>query len=133
MGLFVPGRASDGAAALAIVSEMGLLVSVDAFAAQFGRLRFRRRPDSAAAMVQRFLNGMEAAIAIAHPGGVEWCTEGVLWSARDALEDRLLHRVHDHVFAVLEEETTQDDALATALGQLAAAVQPAMLDVPRAF
>ena len=106
---FVPGEAGDNSAAQAIIKEMGLLISVDAFAAQFSKLCFAARPDAAAGMVQRFLNGMEAAIAVAHPEGYpDGCTEGALWWARDALEDRLLHRLHDDVFGVLPEERQQD-------------------------
>ena len=40
---------------------------MDSFASQFHNLGFREAPDAAAGMAQRFLNGMEAAIAVSTP------------------------------------------------------------------
>ena len=130
---FTPGGASDGHAANAIIRDMGLMVSVDAFAAQFHKLRYSTRPNYAAGMAQRFLNGMEAAVAISHPEGAEHCTDGMLRWARDSLEDRLLHRIHNHVFGALSDEATHDKLLASRLRALAALLTPAQLDVPPAF
>ena len=113
-------------------------------------------------MAHRFLNGMEAAIAISHPDGEQHattvalgyspvgsyseagggifaagpmgCAEGVLWCARDLLEDRLLHRLHDHVFGVLPEETAHDALISKRLYALADVLaQPEQLDVSAAF
>jgi hypothetical protein len=131
---FAPGAAGDNSAAQAIIREMGLLVSADAFAAQFPKLHFASQPDVAAGMVQRFLNGMEAAVAVAHPEVYpNGCTEGALWWARDVLEDRLLHRLHDHVFGVLAGEQQQDTELSDCLDALSDALTPAQLDVSAAF
>jgi len=76
---------------------------------------------------------MEAAIAISHPEGAEHCTDGTLRCARDALEDRLLHRIHYHVFGALSDEATHDKLLTSRLRALAALLTPAQLDVPPAF
>ena len=62
-----PYAPPDARAAAAIVDSLGLAMSVDSFAAQFEGLGFLSNPDAAAAMAQRFLNGMEAAIAVSSP------------------------------------------------------------------
>jgi hypothetical protein len=49
------------------------------------------------------------------------------------LEDRLLHRLHDHVFGVLAGEQQQDTELSDCLDALSDALTPAQLDVSAAF
>ena len=68
MSLLGPFTEAESRASEALIEHLGLPVMVDAFITQFHSLGFRSDPVAAAAMVQRFLNGMEAAIAISiHP------------------------------------------------------------------
>ena len=143
----VPYARGDVRAARALIAHLGLPMNVDAFVTQFDKKGYRKDADAAAGMAHRFLNGMEAAIAVssterlnlntgqADPkappispatasnwvlqGGEIGCaTEGVLWCARDQLEDRLLHGLHDAVFGVLDEEIERDDTLHRRLSSL---------------
>jgi hypothetical protein len=81
----LPYRRADALTASGLIEHLGLPTSVDAFARNFGALRFAEAPDAAAAMAHRFLNCMEAAIAVAAPASLvhHYALEGVLWSARD--------------------------------------------------
>lgn len=151
----LPYARADAAAAVWLIDHLGLPMNVDAFAQHFDTAGYLLSPDAAAAMAHRFLNGMEAAIAVSHPertaaldgsGGVGTspstlappppsCTEGVLWAARDLLEDRLLHTLHDAVFGVLPDEAGRDEELHRRLSNLEGVLRnpEEQLDVAPAF
>eukprot|EP00966_Prymnesium_polylepis_P212539 4923142-Prymnesium_polylepis.1 len=115
--------------ARALISSLGLQGTVDDFAANFGQLGYTARPDAAAGMTQRFLNGLEAAGAV--EGGAE-CFDEALWLFRDELEDRLMSRVHSQTFGVLADETEEDARLSERLASLSS-LSPAQLGVADEF
>ena len=128
--------ADDVRMATALIDHLGLVASVESFGSQFEAGEFRRAPDATTALFQRFLNGMEAAIAVSQPMGPDGPNHGpdVLLCARDLLEDRLLEAIHDGVFGCLPEDTELDQAYEGQLGELARAMStPEQLDVPAAF
>lgn len=89
----MPYKPADARSAKAVIDDLGLAMSVDAFAAQFGSLDFAHDADGAAAMAQRFLNGMEAAVAVSYAIGEGTGTSSVR-SSLSALGDGSSHAAH---------------------------------------
>ena len=151
---YVPYARSDARAAKLLIDHLDMPLNVEAFAAEFDTLHFRSTPDGATSMVHRFLNCMEAAVAVSHPerahsisaiaasppspgkasGNGNGCAEGVLWCARDLLEDQLLLALHDRVFAALPGDDDRDALLHSRLEALSSVLtSPDQLDVGAIF
>ena len=116
--------------ARALLEAVDAPSSIEGFAASFASLGFSDNPEKAAAMAQRFLNGLEAALSVDCNFA---CSEEALGRAREALEETLMLRLHPKVFGVLEAEREEDARLHARLAALGAVVQPAQLDVPERF
>ena len=94
--------------ARALLEAVDAPSSIEGFAASFASLGFSDNPEKAAAMAQRFLNGLEAALSVDCNFA---CSEEALGRAREALEETLMLRLHPKVFGVLEAEREEDARL----------------------